>query len=334
MHFFVGCFLRTFNRFLLSAAFVLSAVWGGCALFYQIPFPAVKVLAVAGWLSIAGLSVFVAWRHGTVRGSLLYMVVLALLLGWWLNLQPSNMREWADDVAHTTTAIRHGDVVTFSHVRNFDWRSEADYNPRWEQRQYDLDQLRSVDMLLSYWTGPAIAHTLVSFGFADGRQLVFSVEIRKERHESFSEIGGFFKQFETSLIVADERDIVRVRTNVRGEDVYLYQIDMPQEAMRELFLAYANHANQLAKKPRFYHTVTANCTTVVYEMVRKIIPGLPMDYRLLLSGYLPEYLYSIGGLNSRFPLDTLRRNGRVTDRAKAADQDPDFSRLIRSNINE
>ncbi|MPS48237.1 MAG: DUF4105 domain-containing protein [Methylobacillus sp.] len=324
--------LHFFKRVLLSTAFVLSAGWGAMALLYQFPFPALKALVVAGWLGVAGLSIFVGRRHGVLRGSLLYMVALAVLLGWWMNLKPSNTREWADDVAETTTAVRHGDVVTFSHVRNFDWRSETDYTPRWEQRQYDLGQLRSVDMLLSYWTVPAIAHTLVSFGFADGRQLVFSVEIRKERHEAFSEIGGFFKQFETSLIVADERDIVRVRTNIRGEDVYLYRINMPQDAMRELFLAYADEANQLAAKPRFYHTVTANCTTVVYEMVRKIIPGLPMDYRLLLSGYLPEYLYGIGGLDKRFPLEVLRQHGRITDRAKAADQDPDFSRLIRSNM--
>ena len=324
--------LRVSNRLLWSAAFVLSAAWGAFALFYQFPFPALKALAVAGWLGAAALSVSVGRRHGVLRGSLLYMVMFALLLGWWLSLKPSNTREWADDVAETTTAVRHGDFVTFSHVRNFDWRSETDYTPRWEQRQYDLGQLRSVDMLLSYWTGPAIAHTLVSFGFTDGRHLVFSVEIRKERHEAFSEIGGFFKQFETSLIVADERDIVRVRTNIRGEDVYLYRINLPQDAMRELFLAYADETNQLATKPRFYHTVTANCTTVVYDMVRKIIPGLPMDYRLLLSGYLPEYLYGIGGLDKRFSLETLRRNGRITGRAKAADQYPDFSRGIRGNM--
>ncbi|MFL9710974.1 DUF4105 domain-containing protein [Methylobacillus sp. Pita1] len=331
----MGKFFHLAIRFLLGFVFLLSVVWGAFALYYQFPATqSLKLLAIAGWLGIAGASLIAVRRHGTKRGSLVYIAALACLLGWWQSFTPSNEREWADDVAETTTAIRDGSVVTFSHVRNFDWRSETDYKPRWEQRRYDLDQLRSVDMLLSYWTGPAIAHTLVSFGFSDGRYLVFSVEIRKERHEAFSEIGGFFKQFETSLIVADERDIVRVRTNIRGEDVYLYRISMPQEAMRELFLAYAGEANQLVAKPRFYHTVTANCTTVVYEMVRKIIPGLPMDYRLLLSGYLPEYLYSIGGLDTRFPLDTLRRNGRITDRAKAADQDPDFSRLIRDNMHE
>ncbi|MCB5190195.1 DUF4105 domain-containing protein [Methylobacillus arboreus] len=327
----MGRFFRLAISFLLGLVFLLSVVWGTFALYYQFPSTQpLKFLAIAGWLGIAGASLTVR-RYGTKRGSLVYIAALACLLGWWQSLAPSNEREWADDVAETTTAIQNGSVVTFSHVRNFDWRSETDYTPRWEQRRYDLDQLQSVDMLLSYWTGPAIAHTLVSFGFGDGRYLVFSVEIRKERHESFSEVGGFFKEFETSIIAADERDIIRVRTNIRGEDVYRYRVHMPQEAMRELFLAYATEANRLAQKPRFYHTVTANCTTIVYHMVRQIIPGLPMDYRLLLSGYLPEYLYSIGGLDTALPLEALRQHGRITDKAKAADRDPDFSSAIRRN---
>ncbi|MCB5188302.1 DUF4105 domain-containing protein [Methylobacillus caricis] len=326
-------FLRLSSRVLFCLALLLSTAWGAFALYYQFPFSqALKILAAAAWLGVAGASLLAGRRYGATRGSLLYIAALALLLSWWHSLAPSNEREWADDVAETTTAIQDGSVVTFSHVRNFDWRSETDYTPRWEQRRYDLDQLQSVDMLLSYWTGPAIAHTLVSFGFSDGRYLVLSVEIRKERHESFSEFGGFFKQFETSLIAADERDIVRVRTNVRDEDVYLYRVNMPPAAMRKLFLSYMAEANKLAEKPRFYHTVTANCTTIVYHMVHQIIPGLPMDYRLLLSGYLPEYLYNIDGLDTSLPLEALRQRSRITDIAKHADQDPEFSHLIRKNL--
>lgn len=267
-----------------------------------------------------------------MRDGITYLLGLSLLIVWWQTLTPSNVRDWSDDVAETTTVTVQDSIATVSHVRNFDWHSESDYTAQWESRQYDLDQLRTVDMLLSYWTGPAIAHTLVSFGFDDGRFLVFSVEIRKERHEKFSEIGGFFKQFETSIIAAEERDIIRLRTNIRGEDVYLYRIDMSPDAMRQLFLAYAEEASLLAEKPRFYHSITANCTTIVYHMVRQIIPGLPIDYRLLLSGYLPEYIYSIGGLDTTQPLETLRQQGRITKRAIAADNDPDFSQVIRRTI--
>src|SRR6202034_2162744 len=137
-------------------------------------------------------------------------------------------------------------------VRNFDWRTQSDYTQRWETRTYDLRHLNSLDMVLSYWSMPAIAHVLISFGFDDGEHVVFSVEIRREKTESFSEIGGFFKEFELSIIAADERDVIRVRTNVRGEDDYLYRVRMPVSAMRSLFLAYIDQANSLVHAPRFY----------------------------------------------------------------------------------
>ena len=166
---------------------------------------------------------------------------------------------------------------------------------------------------------PAIA-TLVSFGFDDGQRVVFSVEIRKGTRRAVLELGGFFKQFELSVIAADERDIVRVRTAVRGETVSIYPIRMPPEAMRALFLSYVDTANALRAEPRFYHTVTANCTTIIYQMVRAIVPGLPVDYRLLLSGYLPEYLYEHGGLDTSRPLDAIRRDADITQRAARAEQ--------------
>ncbi|MDP2247744.1 MAG: DUF4105 domain-containing protein [Nitrosomonadales bacterium] len=318
---------------LLILGFLLATIWAAFALWYQLPAGTIiKSVMIAVWLAFSGLTAWAAWRYRSMRGGIVYMLGLALLITWWQTLTPSNVRDWADDVAETTTVKMQGSIATISHVRNFDWRSKTDYTAQWESRQYDLDQLRTVDMLLSYWTGPAIAHTLVSFGFDDGRFLVFSVEIRKERHEEFSGIGGFFKMYETSIIAAEERDIVRLRTNIRREDVYLYRIDLAQDDMRKLFLAYAEEANLLAEEPRFYHSMVANCTTIVYHMVRQIIPGLPMDYRLLLSGYLPEYLYSIGGLDTTQPLETLHKMGRIAERALAADSDPDFSQAIRRGI--
>jgi hypothetical protein len=173
---------------------------------------------------------------------------------------------------------------------------------------------------------------LISFGFETGEHVVFSVEIRRERSQGFSEIGGFFKEFELSVIAADERDVIRVRTNVRGEDDYLYRVRMPLAAMRSLFLAYIDEANTLVTKPRFYNTITVNCTTLVYHMMTRIVGHLPLSYRLLLSGYLPEYVHRVGGLDQRYPMDELRSLGRITDRAKKADRSPTFSADIRRGI--
>jgi hypothetical protein len=187
-------------------------------------------------------------------------------------------------------------------------------------------------MVMSYWTGPAIAHMLMSFGFDDGQYVVFSVEVRRLKTGDYSELGGFFKQFELSVIAADERDVIRVRTNVRGEDDYLYRLRMPVEAIRSLFLGYVGEANSLIDSPRFYNTITANCTTLVYHMMKRIVGYLPLNYRILLDGYLPGYVYEVGGLDSRYTLDQLRDMGRITDRARQSGDSDSFSSDIRRGI--
>src|SRR5471030_29979 len=208
---------------MLIAMFIVSllALWGCFALWYQVPGGrALKGLSVALWVAFSVAMLFALWQDRVALGILGFAAAFGGLLLWWQSLMPSNNRVWADDVAKMTTGAVEGNRVTLENVRNFDWRSNTDYTQRWETRSYDLDRLDSVDMILSYWKGPSIAHMLISFGFDAGEHVVFSVEIRRESHEGFSEIGGFFKEFELSVIAAGERDVIRVRTNVRGEDDY------------------------------------------------------------------------------------------------------------------
>ncbi|HEY4446919.1 MAG TPA: DUF4105 domain-containing protein [Steroidobacteraceae bacterium] len=325
--------LRIAATLLATLVVGLSAMWGGFALWFQAPGGrALKTLGVLSWAAFC-LTVMIAfWQGRTAESFLAFALAFGALLIWWQRIAPSNDRIWADDVAQMTTGTVDGNRVTLRNVRNFEWRSNTDYTQRWETRHYDLDRLESVDMIMSYWTGPAIAHMLISFGFDDGEHVVFSVEIRREKIESFSEIGGFFKEFELSVIAADERDVIRVRTNVRGEDTYLYRVRMPVSAMRSLFLGYIDEANTLARAPRFYNTITVNCTTLVYQMMQRIVGYLPLSYRLILSGYLPEYVYRVGGLDQRFSLEELRALGRISERAKEADRSDDFSADIRERV--
>ncbi|HLN49286.1 MAG TPA: DUF4105 domain-containing protein [Steroidobacteraceae bacterium] len=330
---------RADRRLRVAAALLATLViagctcWGALALWYQAPGgPALKISFLALWAAV-GLACAVAlWMRRVRLGLLGFALAFGGLIVWWHGLAPSNDRLWADDVARITSGTVEGNRVTMHNVRNFMWRSDTDYMPRWETRSYDLDRLKSVDMILSYWGSPAIAHLMVSFGFDGGDYLAYSVEIRRERHENFSEIGGFFKEFELSIIAADERDIVQVRTNVRDERDYLYHIRLPALEMRSLFLTYIDVANRLVRHPRFYNTVTANCTTLVYHMLKRIVGHLPVDYRVLFSGYLPEYVYSIGGLDNRYPLEELRSLGYISERAKRANGSADFSAAIRQGV--
>ena len=268
-----------------------------------------------------------------MRTLLLFLLIaMGAFATWWFLQKPSHNRQWADDVSQMLHADVNGDRVVLKNVRNFEWRTETDYTPRWETREYDLSQLQTADLVLSYWMGPKIAHTLVSFGFADGQYLTFSLEIRKEVGEEFSAWKGFFRQYEAILVAADEADIIRTRSNARGENVYIYRLAIPPEQLKTLFLAYVEQAQKLEKTPEFYNTLTSNCTTVVYEIAKQIVPDLPLDYRLLASGYFDEYAHEQGGLVKGFSLAELKQKGYIVPRAKAAQPGENFSEVIRRGV--
>lgn len=325
---------RRMSLFIAAAALVaLAATWAALAIGFRAPGPAgVRAGLVVLWIVFALGVLVVLVRHDARWAFAVFALAFVLVLAWWRSIEPSGGRLWADDVARTLTARIDGSRVVLDGVRNFDWRSDTDYTVRWETREFDLARLDAVDMILSTWGRPSIAHMILSFGFDDGRHLAFSVEIRREKGEAFSELAGFFKQFELSIIAADERDIVRVRSNVRGEHVTLYRLALDAPRRRALFLAYLDEANRLAATPRFYDTITTNCTTLVYTLARPIVGHLPLDRRLLQTGYLPAYLERLGGLQPGVPLATLAERGNITQRARAADASPDFSRDIRIGV--
>lgn len=268
-----------------------------------------------------------------MRWTWVVLVVLCLaMLVWWFTQRPRHDRPWADDVARLLQAQVDGSVVTLHNVRNFDWRAETDYAARWETRQYDLDALQTADLVLSYWMGPKIAHTLVSFGFSDGRYLSFSSEIRKEQGEEFSAWKGFFRQYEAVMIAAEESDIIRVRSEVRDEQVYMYRLAIPPAQLKTLFLAYIEEARSIEREPRFYNTLTSNCTTVVYQIAKQIQPDLPLDYRLLLSGYFAEYAHEHGGLVEGVPFEEMKRTARVPVLGSGEIEPQRYSNSIRENM--
>jgi len=316
-----GGWLRRLGRGALALVVLLFTAWGAGALWFQLG-PGRAQFALLPWCLAGAAAAWALLRRRPGRAGKTALAVFAaaalLLFAWWQSLAPSHARAWADDVARLLEARVAGDQVTLRNVRNFDWRSETDYTPRWETRELDLRGLRSADLILSYWMGPHIAHTLVSFGFDDGRRLVFSLEIRKERQEAFSAVGGFFRQFEQVIIAADESDIVKTRSNARGEQVYLYPVKITRPQLRSLFLAYLNQAEQLRRSPSFYNTLTSNCTTIIFHLARQIAPGLPLDYRLLLSGHFAEYAYDQGALASTLPYKQLQALGHINARAQAA----------------
>jgi hypothetical protein len=264
-----------------------------------------------------------------IRGSV--AIVFAVVLLVWTTVRPSNDRDWQPDVAVLPSATIDGDLVTVRNIRNFAYRTETDFTPAYYDRTFDLRRLDAVDLVAVYWMGPAIAHIFLSFGFGDDH-LAISIEARKERGEAYSSLRGFFRQYELIYIVADERDVIRLRTNYRRsppEDVYVFPLTAPIENGRRVFLDYLRDINALHATPRFYNTLTTNCTTMLLAHTTVNAGHLPYSWKVLLSGYTPAYAYEQGRLDRSVPFEELKERVHVNARARAANDASDFSRRIR-----
>jgi hypothetical protein len=325
------------RRLLLRLVLILAlgpfAAWGVLAFVYgSWPRWVDQPLAsLYGLGSAAALLLLPPRRALPVFGGLLAVPLASFFL-----MRPTNDRTWQPDVARLPYAEINGDKVVLHNVRNCDYQSETNYVVRYETRTYDLSQLKSADILFSDWGLKIIAHTMLSFGFAGGEYLCVSIETRKEVGEAYSALKGFFRQYELIYIAADERDVVRLRTNCReGEDVYLYRLRViSRRQMRDAFLDYLGRMNRLREHAEWYNAVTDNCMTSGFRIMRKHAAAGRADWHwsVILNGYAPEHAYTAGVLDTAWPFDELKRRSRINDRARAAGEAEDFSARIREGM--
>jgi hypothetical protein len=319
------------GKALVWTLLLLGIAWGALVLWFD--GPSARWLAVI--LSVgfaAGSLILLAVLRPFSRGVLIVLAAFLVLVTWWSLIPPRNDRDWYPDVARLSHATIEGSRLTIENVRNFDYRTETNYTPRWETRAYDLDRLRGVDLFLSFWGPTLVAHTITSWEFDNGQHLAISIETRKEKGESYSAVRGFFRQYEVFYVVADERDLVRLRTNYRGERVYLYRIRMRPEQARALLLDFMKDVNRLAEKPLWYNALTYNCTTAIRYHAKHVAEGRPLDWRVLANGRLDELGYEQGRIDTSVPFPELKKRSDITEKAKAANDAPDFSARIRAGL--
>lgn len=305
-----------------------GALWSLGALRFDFPVPALRT-AAAVLLALAWLAALILVR-GPLRKLGAAGLLFAAVLAWWLCLQPSQDRPWQADVDRTAYAEIHGDEVTLHNVRRCEYRTETDFTPRWETRTVRLSQITGIDLAINYWGSPWMAHPIVSFQFKDTPPLCFSIETRKEVGESYSALGGLYRQFELIYVVSDERDVVRVRTNYRtGEDVFLYRTTAGAGAARARFLEYLRALNDLHQRPRWYNALTTNCTTTIRTQ-RDPSQRAPWDWRMLANGKGDEMLFERGYLaTGGLPFEELKKRALINPAAKALEPTEDFSAKLR-----
>jgi hypothetical protein len=324
-------FVRLLLLGVVTLVLLIGVAWAFGALWFDFPFAALRrPLAAAFGLGAIGALAFVRPRW---RAQVAVAGAIALVAVWELTIPPSNTRDWQPQVAEAPYVEIDGDRSVIHNFRNFDYFSETDFLPRWETKTVHLSNLRTVDFFTNFWGPKLICHTFVSFDFGPEGYVCISIETRTAKGQGYSPIAGLYRQYELYYVIGDERDIVRLRTNFRLEAVYLYHlIPATPKRSRALFLDYVKTANELRDRPQWYNELFSNCTTNVRLHIKDIGSARPWDWQILVNGFIAERAYQLGAIDTSLPFAELRRLSYIDDRARAADDDPTFSSLIRKGL--
>ena len=318
------------GRILTFPIFALLIAWGTLAIYYSNA-PSWMRPVLSGIFALGSLAIVIL-----IRNRLRRLVSFAALFGavvlWWMLIPASNDRDWQPDLAVLPWAQLDGDQLIFHNIRNCDYRSESDFDVRYYDRTFDLRKLRAADLFVVTWGSPHIAHTMMSFVFDDDQYLCFSIETRKEKGEGYSVIKGFFKQFELMYVAADERDLVRLRTNFRGEQVRIYRAKAPPEVCRAVLQGYIRSMNKLREKPEWYNALTSNCLTNVRGHTVTYAENKHWDWRFLLNGHLDELMYERKTIDTSLPFAEMKEKSLVNEKAKVAANDGKWSKTIRDGL--
>ena len=325
--------LQLIFLFFLFLFVAFCTAWGSLALWFKLPWPDLVKWCVIGAFSGIGLATLVAFfKSVRWRWLIVFTLPMVAIVGWWNTLVPPAQGDFPPEVARQFTGKIEGDTLTLQNVRAFEWKTTEDYTEKWVTRTYNLSQIVSVDMFLSFWSGPNIGHFMLSFGFEDGQYLALSNEVRRLKGGSFSPLADFFKANPIIMIASEETDVVGLRSNIRGERVQIFRIKSDQAQQRAFVEAYVTAANKLAKKPVWFNSVFQNCSSSDVTLARLVGADLPLDWRLVVNGYMPEYLYERDAMNSTVLSKIYFLLGNITKHANNSGLTNAYSAAIREGV--
>jgi hypothetical protein len=323
---------RILATILIALLLPLVVAWTCGALYYTFPVPALRAVSAIAFAVGSPLAAFFVKRKRRALGAI--ALVFAATLAWFLSIPARTDRNWRPELAVMPWAEIDGDRIRVHDVRNFEYRTPDDFDIRYDDRAFDLKKLQAVDVFYSYWDqNEAVAHTMFSWDFGGTDVLCLSVEVRREVGQEAGGLPGMFKQFEILYILADERDVVRLRTNYRGERVYLIRSVLTPDEGRRVLLDVLAQVNRLHEEPQFYRTIGNNCTTSIIGHLNTVLPKrVPFSKKILMNGYAPEIAYANRLHATDLPFDEWKRRSNINPSALAADRDPLFSRRIREGL--
>lgn len=314
-------------------AYWLLCTWCSLVIFYHSPVLP-SFYACGYWLTAAALSiaaVFIKLRRLTI--SIIAALLPLPIIIWWFMITPSNNADWQTPWAEMPAIEVKNNVLSIQNIRDFNYRSENDYTVNYLSSDYDLNKLDKVMLVLSYWDdNTAVAHTILDFGFNDGRWLTISSETRLKSGQQQTAIGGLFKQYGSLYIIGTEADLLMLRTNFRQEQVYMYQLRLNPAEYRILLLDLVARCNKLRLHSEFYNTISSNCMTSLIPSLRKVArnPDIFKDIRFLLSGYSDQMIYENNIKSNEMSYEQFRQEHYITPRMQAITDRDKYSEALHS----
>jgi hypothetical protein len=230
---------RAVGTSIVWVVLTLLTLWAVAALYVDCRIAALRIPVTLIYV-LGVIAVFVKLRR-TRLAAVAYVLGFCIVLAWWLTLSPSNVGNWQPNVDRTAWAEITGDRVTIHNLRNCDYRTETEYSDCWGDRTVYLSQIQAADMFLTNWGIRFASHPIISFQFGDNEHIAFSIEARYKVGQDYSTVLGCFRQYELIFVTADERDLIRLRTNYRkGEEVSMYRLQANREVARSMFLTYVD----------------------------------------------------------------------------------------------
>ena len=326
--------LRVLRAILMTVVWVvlgLFVLWATFALYFDLRIETWRLPFAFVFLS--GMIAILVRLRGSRWAATLCLLSCFCVMTWWLTLKPTNSGAWQQNVDRTAWVQMDGDRVTIHNLRNCDYHTETDYSNCWSDRTIYLSQLKAADLFLTNWGLSFASHPIVSFQFGENDHIAFSIEARYRPGQDYSTIHGLYRQFGLIFIVADERDLIRLRTNYRkDEEVYLYRLKFDPETTRAMFLTYVNYLNRLNDHPEWYNELTRNCTTTLQKPLAAATGNAQgWTYQFILNGSLDALLYDRGRLvTGGLPFPALKQREHINSVAHTINGSPDFSALIRA----
>lgn len=325
--------MKLLVKIILVPPLLLAWLWSLGA-FYYLGGGASSSIALLAALGFIAGTVISLWRFRS-RGLWWVPTGFLIALAWFFSVQPSHDRDWRPEYSRIASAEFQGDTVTVRNIRNFHYRSADDFDVEYYDKTYDLTELDTADLVMCYWDGnTAIAHTMLSFGFGGEDYLCLSVETRRAEGQAWGGLPGIYRQFEVIYILGDERDLINLRTSYRGEDVYLYRLNVPPTEIRQYFELTLRDINALNDQPEFYNTWDYNCSSALQRVSKELWPERPRTTgtRGLLNGYTDADAYARGRVADYLPFEELKKKSYISRLGHELRYEPDFSRKVRAAL--